>query len=229
MTGVLRFRALSPRSWLGRYSRVPGQTTVFHVRLRAGRWWPLVEWALEDEIGSCAMVDEGDVESLAEAVNAGKAALGARPGGAFLLDEYGRVLVPAHDGERAAVVVVGECTGPLRFENAFTPGAVFDIYDDSELAPGDPWDRPYVGLRYNLSAGGELYFWEQDAEGARRVSPPAQDADLIASLRELRPYGAVRVLVGVGGIVISKVPPLWESRYIGRIDLATWFPKEVLT
>jgi len=57
--------------------------------------------------------------------------------------------------------------------------------------------------------------------------PPAQDSSLVAKLREL-PYGPVRFLAGVGGVVITKVPPLWEPRYVGRLELRTWFAKEVL-
>jgi hypothetical protein len=174
------------------------------------------------------MLADGDAQVLADAVNAGKKSLGGGSGGAFLIDEYGRVLVPAHDGAHAAVVVAAECSGPLRFHNAFVPGTTFDLYDDRELASGDEWNRPYLGLRHNLNARGELYFWHEDDSGGRTVYPPAQDDKLIAALRALRPYGAARFLVGPGGVVITKVPPNWTPRYVGRVDLDTWFPKEVL-
>jgi hypothetical protein len=183
---------------------------------------------VDDEIGHCAMLPDGDVQGLADAVNAAKRSLGAPSGGAFLIDEHGRVLVPAHDGVRAAVVVAAECSGPLRFHNAFEPGTTFDLYDDRELEPGDEWNRPYLGLRHNLSGRGQLYFWHEDDSGGRMLYPPAQDDELIDALRALRPYGAVRFLVGPGGVVITKVPPNWTPRYVGRVDLATWFPKEVL-
>jgi hypothetical protein len=219
---------VAPNLWRGRYSRVPGETTAFHVRLMDGQWWPVVDWAVDDEIGHCAMVDQGDVGALAAAVNAGKAALRSRPGGSFLIDEYGRVLVPAHDGERSAVVVVAKCSGPLRFHDAFAPGTTFDLYDDRGLQCGDEWNRPYLGLRYNLSARGRLYFWHEDESGGRMIYPPAQDDALIAALRHLRPYGAVRFLVGPGGVVVTKLPPAWTPCYVGRVDLTTWFEKEAL-
>jgi hypothetical protein len=228
---ALRFRCrpIAPHPWTGRYKRVPGETTAFHIRLVDGDWWPVADWAKGDEVATCRMVDTGDAERLVEAVNDGKAALGGRLGGAFLLDEYGRVLVPASDLAGTAVVVAGECSGPLRFHDPFSDGAVFDLYDDGNLAPGDPWNRPYIGLRHNLSAGGKLYFWKEDTAGARALEPPAQDDDLIEAIRTLRPSGAARFLVGVGGVVITKVPPLWEARYVGRLDLSTWFTKEVLS
>lgn len=225
---TLRFTAVAPQVWVGRYRRVPGETTALHVRFAGGAWWPVVEWPRDDEVAACHMVGEGDVAALAQAVNAGKRALGTGPGGAFLLDEYGRVLVPASDATGVSVVVVGECAGPLRFHNAFAPGEVFDLYDDSGLVLGDPWDRPYVGLQHQLSRYSELYFWEQDSDGARRLEPPRQDIRLIRALRVLRPHGPVRFLVGMDGVVITKVEPHWEPRYVGRVDLATWFPKEVL-
>jgi hypothetical protein len=207
---------------------VPGETTAFHVRLVDGQWWPVVDWGIDDEIGECEMTDDGDVRLLATAVNAGKAALGAAPGGSFLIDEHGRVLVPAHEGGHATVVVAAECSGPLRFHDPFSGGAVFDLYDDRDLHCGDDWDRPYLGLRHNLSARGWMYFWEEDSAGGRMVYPPSQDDSFISALRELRPYGAVRFLVGPAGVAITKVPPTWKPCYVGRVDLATWFPKEAL-
>ena len=226
--GRLRFHAVTPRPWAGRYRRVPGSTAVFHVRYVDGRWWPVVEWATDEGVGTCRMTDDGDVEALASSVNQGKAAQGAAPGGAFLVDEYGRVLVPASDRMGTSVFVVGECTGPLRFQNPFAPGTVIDLYADEELNPGDLWERPYVGVRYQLSGQNELYFWNEDDSGGRKALPLAQDSRLINELRRIRARGGVRFLVGPGGVVITKHPPLWEPRYVGRLKLATWYAKEDL-
>ncbi|MDP9280018.1 MAG: hypothetical protein M3P00_11425 [Gemmatimonadota bacterium] len=224
---AFRFTADRPRDWAGRYKRVSGYTTTLHVRRVDGHWWPVVEWADGDEVATCTMSDSKDVVSLVDAVNAGKAALGASPGGAFLVNEFGRVLVPASERTRARVFSVGLCSGALCFHNAFEPGTAFDLYDDKGLKPGAPWRRPYVGMPHNLSRSGELYFWHEDGSGACMLHPQEQDAALIDALRSLRPYGAVRFLVGLGGVVITKVPPLWEPRYVGRVDLATWFEQEV--
>jgi hypothetical protein len=207
---------------------VPGETTAFHVRFLDGRWWPTVDWVRGADTGICAMVEQGDVAELAEAVSAGKAAQGGSSGGAFLIDEYGRVLVPASDSVGARVFVVGECSGPLRFEDPFAPGTTFDLFDDGGLEVGDAWERPYLGIRYQLSRYDELYFWLEDRSGAGKVAPPAQDPTLIANIRRIRPRGAVRFLVGPGGLAITKVPPLWEPRYVGRVDLRFWFEKEDL-
>ena len=230
---AFRFQPVTAKVWTGRYRRVPGDTTTFHVHYRDGRWWPVVEWARGDEAAICPLVDDGDGAGLANAVNAGKAAHGGGSGGSFLIDEYGRVLVPVGNGS-GTVIVVGECSGPLRFENSFEPGTVFDLYGDDGISAGDPWDRPYAGLRHQLSKSSELYFWQEDALGGRKLIPPAQDQRLVGLLRRVRPYGAVRFLTGPGGVVITKVavsrePERWEPRYVGRIDLSSWFEKEVLS
>jgi hypothetical protein len=172
----------------------------------------------------------GTAAAVAAAVNDGKAALGGAPGGVFLVDEYGRVLVPSSGGAAGGVAVVGECTGPMCFENPFD-GGDFDLYDDTRLRGGDVWDRPYVGVQYQLSKQDELYFWDESFAGALKLTPPGQDSGLVEKLRRIRPYGAVRFLLGPGGVAITKVQTgaySWEPRYVGRLDLRTWFPKEVL-
>ena len=221
------FRALTPRPWCGHYKKVPGDTTGLHVAWLDGGWTTTVLWRKGDETATCRMIGHGASE-LANAVNVGKEMLGGGQGGAFLVDEYGRVLVPSSGGSAVGVYVVGEWTGPMTFENPFRDGALFDLYDDAGLEIGAPWDRPYVGIPYQLSRYDELYFWEQDGSGGRKVTPRAQDASLIEELRGIRPYGPVRFLVAPGGVVVTKAPPLWEPRYVGRLDLDKWFPKAEL-
>lgn len=221
---TLALDSCRPRDWKGRYLRVPGETTAFHVRLLDGRWWPVAELDRNDERGVCRMVDDGDVAALAAAVNAGKSAMGNPPGGAFLVNEFGQVIVPA-GAESGRVVIVGECQGDFAFHDPFD-GGVFDMADGGGLTSGAPWHRPYVGIRHNLSARGQVYFAETGASGMRYVNPPTEPTALIAALRAIRPYGPVRFLVGSGGIVLTKVEPLWEPRYVGQIDFDCWFEKE---
>lgn len=226
----LWFRGVSPRPWAGRYRRVPGEARAFHIERIDGEWRATARLDRDGYTGTCILAGDGDSSALVAAVNGGKAAQGAPPGGAFLVDEYGRVLVPSADGVGSSVFVVGECGGPLLFADPFEPGSVFDLYDDADLEPGDLWDRPYVGIRYQLSKYGELYYWDEEESGAEKLLPSSQDERLIASIRAVRgePWGAVRFLVGPGGVVLTKRPPDWEPCYVGRLDFDLWFPKEVL-
>src|SRR6478672_11917582 len=128
---ALQFSPHRPRAWTGRYARVPGDTTAIHVRRIDGTWWPVIDWARDDEIAHCKMVDCAAAPELAEAVCAGKRMLGAPPGGAFLVNEYGQVLVPASDRQGTRVAIVGECAGPFSFHNPFGPEPAFDLADTS--------------------------------------------------------------------------------------------------
>ena len=169
--------------------------------------------------------------ALAIAVIQGKKFLGGEQGGAFMINEFGQVLVPSPLGD-GRVAVVGECRGPLVFQNEFNTGTLIDLTDDQTLKPGDAWARPYFGLRYNLSATSEIYFWKEDYTGGRKVSPPHQDYSLVETIRSLRPRGPVRFVVTCGGLVITKIPvgswteSRWEPRFVGRLNYTHWYPKE---
>src|SRR5687768_8526489 len=117
MTASTQFVGSAPRRWNGRYSRIPGEKTTFHVKWNNGRWWPWVLWAVDDEVAQCPMVDSAAACALASAVNAGKTMLGGEPGGAFAVNEFNQVLAPDSAGRRVAIV--GEFTGPLEFTNSF--------------------------------------------------------------------------------------------------------------
>ena len=225
------FTPVRPRRWGGRHARIPGKTTALHVRLLGGRWWPLVEWAIEDEVAQCPMADVDHVESLAAAVNAGKRLLGGSLGGAFLVNEYGQVLVSSPSGD-GNVALVGECAGPMAFHDSFAAGDLFDLTCDQGLTLGDAWDLPYLGMPHNLSRTNELYFWHERQAGGRKATPPVQDRSLIDALRTLRPQGPIRFVVTYGGLVLTKVPvgdwrnPRWEPRFVGHIDYRRWYQKE---
>lgn len=228
----LRVAPVAPRVWPGRYARIPGGATAFHVRLVDGRWWPVVDWVVDDTTAQCPMVASDGAAALADAVNAGKALFGGERGGSFLINERGQVLVPASSANDYSVAIVGECSGPLQFENSMVGCGVLDLADDSGLSVGDVWDRPYVGVPHQLSRRGELYFWKEDATGSGKILPLAQDSELIGALRRLRSHSPVRFVAAYGGFTLTKIPvgnwprQRWEPRYVGRIDFGKWFRKE---
>ncbi len=228
----LEVAPVAPRVWSGRYARIPGENTAFHVRLVDGRWWPVIDWAVDDTTAECPMLAADGAAALAAAVNAGKAFLGGGRGGSFLINERGQILVPASSPNDYRVAIVGECSGPLKFENSTEGRGVFDLTDDSGLSSGDVWDRPYVGVRHQLSRRGEIYFWKYGAAGGGKLLPPAKDSELIGALRRLRAWGPARFVVAHGGFALTKVPvgsrlrQHWEPRYVGRIDFRKWFERE---
>ena len=222
-----QFKGLEPRVWTGRYKRIAGDSTAFHIR----KDWPVIKWKKDGSVGICEMVECGAARELLRAVKNGKRHFGYNCGGSFLINEYGQILVPSPRGD-GRQVLVGEWTGPLEFENPFSDGQTFDLLDDRHLGPGDWWNRPYVGIAYNLSSWDEIYFWDK-VEGKKLV-PQRQDKRLIRRLRSIRGWGSIRFVVLPKGIVITKAQDrwldlgngIWTAKYVGRIDFECWFPKE---
>ena len=226
------FSPLMPRCWSGRYARIPGDTTAFHVRMFSGHWRPVVEWVTGDETAQCPMEDIESAATLASAVNAGKRFLGGSPGGSFLVNEYGQVLVPSPFGI-GEVVLVGECSGRMAFHDSSKSIGLFDLTSDQGLTLGDAWNLPYLGIPYNLSRSSEIYFWHRGRVGSWKATPPSRDDSLVDALRSIRPWGPIRFVVTPGGLVLTKVPvggwrnERWETRFVGRVNYKKWFPKEV--
>ena len=226
------FTPIAPRRWLGRYARIPGDGTAFHVRLIVGRWWPTVDWTVGYETAQCPMVDVDGAADLADAVNRGKRFLRGSAGGTFLVNEYGQVLVPSQSGD-GNVAMVGECAGSMTFQDLLMGRGLCDLTDDQGLMSGAKWELPYIGIVHQLSQRNEIYFWHQGRAGSWKVTPRAQDGALVNALRGIRPHGAVRFIATFGGLILTKVPiggwksPRWEPRFVGRVDYKRWFPKEV--
>src|SRR6266566_3364014 len=93
------FTPQGPRIWRGRYARIPVRESAFHVRRHDHTWWPFTDWVTGPEIASCPMVAGVPAAELAGAVNRGKRLLGAPAGGAFVINEFGQVLVPSPAGD----------------------------------------------------------------------------------------------------------------------------------
>ena len=223
------FHNAEPKLWTGPYGRIPGESTVFHVRTdsRKGQSWPMAILSRDGDQGFCWAADGPGVRDLVKAVIKGKSFLGGGGGGEFLINEFGQVLVPASagDGRRA---YVGRIEGALRLENPFEPGEVIDLSDDAGLECGDTWPMPYVGCQYNLAAGGWIYTTLETRDGPTFPRLRANGDYLIRSLRGLRPYGATRFIVNPCGIVATKRHDgfEWEAVYVGRLRHGAWFETE---
>lgn len=226
----LAVRALAPRVWVGRYPATPGNpSTALHVRSSGGEWWPVVDWALEGMVGNCWLKDGWAARSLASAVNSAKTFVGGAAGGAFLVNEWGQVLVPSNNGSRK-IALAGVLEGQLEFENPFDSKTPVALAAVDGLRPGDAWKWPYVGCRYNLSKRHEIYCQKREGNGVEFV--PRRDDRLVDALRSVRPHGAVRFLVNPAGVVLTKRPAgswdeeTWAPVYVGQIRPDLWFAKE---
>lgn len=223
------FHAAEPKLWTGPYGRIPGDSTVFHVRThpRRGHAWLLTILNQDSDQGFCWAVDGPAVNDLIKAVLKAKRFLGGGGGGEFLINEFGQVLVPSPngDGRRACA---GRVEGRLRFENPFESRKVFDLADDSELECGDPWLMPYVGCQYNLAAGGWIYTTLETREGSTYPRLQRDAGYIIQLLRQIRSYGPVRFIVNPCGLVLTKKQDgfKWDPVYVGRLRPGGWFETE---
>lgn len=224
-----KFHPLQPKLWAGAYGRIPGDSTVFHLRThpRKGTPWPVALLPQDSDLGSCWVVDGPEVHELAKSVLKAKQFLGGAQGGEFLINEFGQVLVPSPkgDGRRA---YAGRLEGSLRLLNPFEPGSVFDLSDDSGLQCGDRWRLPYVGCQCNLAAGGWIYRTVETKDGTTYPRLLRDSEYLIRSLRQIRPSGAVRFIVNPCGLVLTKRQDgsQWHPAYVGRLQAGGWFDTE---
>lgn len=224
-TEVFRFRKIGPHKWLGRYRKPLGEESVYHISARDEievRWRdPDLFFKYE-----CPVKETPAVKAMAEAINSAKHRYAGQKGGSFVINEFGQVITPiAKSPDR---FLVGEAYGPLYFDDLKDNSGKICLQDD-DLECGDDWNRPYVGMKYQLHAADHIYFWDEDEEGGSKRYPVAQDNELIENLRQIRPNGAMSFLVNQHGIVAAKKElgrNLWKPVYVGRINYDLWFEKE---
>ena len=230
-TIVTQFHPCQPKLWNGRYARIPGDGPVFHLLWLDGRWWPAILWDTEDGRATCKALRCDASSQLADAVAHAKRRAGCE-GGAFAINEFGQVIVPASGSTER--YLVGRLDGRLLFENPFCRERPIDLGDNAGLQPGDPWKLPYVGIPYNLHRAGHIYFYRLGENGGASELPPRQDPRLVRALRDIRPRGPVRFIVNPAGLVLTKSSgderqnseEDWQPIYIGSISFPLWFTQE---
>ena len=190
-------------------------------------------WKTGDSIATCKACNCQEISSLTQAIIRAKKQLGGYGGGAFVINEFGQVIVPASDNSGRRVLV-GEINGPFYLENPFDEDALIDLSNTDGLQCGDRWTQPYIGTPYNLSKRSKIYFYRKTNEGGKAEYLAAQDQQLIKSLRKIRRYGAVRFIVNPYGVMLTKRPPNeawsqeeeWQPVFVGHINNNNWFSKE---
>ena len=225
------FKASTIKLWRGRYSRPWGETSTFKIKYTMEHgFWPVVEWDRSDERSICPACYCNSIEELVKAVNNPKISISGREGGAFVINEFGQVIVPTilGDGERW---LVGEVEGVLLFEDPYG-GEIIDLSDDARLQTNDPWEKPYIGVKYNLRGDSNICYYDNKLGSTEY--PPEKDRELIRKLRKVRRNGPAAFIVNQHGLVLTKIPEgeyrededKWVPVYVGRINYNLWFKKE---
>lgn len=227
------FTSCKIKEWMGRYGRIEGSDSVFRVKTVGGAKKIIITSFQDSARVICEAQSSPAVNNLINAVIAGKRALGSGGGGSFQINEFGQVLVPASDGSGKRVIV-GEIKGTILFIDPLTRKQI-DLSDCKKLNLGDIWDKPYVGMPYNLSNTSRIYFWRTTSDGGSSEYLKTDYDELVSRLRSIRRYGAVRFIVNPYGIVLTKRPKNkmwdreeeWEPVFVGNIKPQCWFKKEV--
>jgi hypothetical protein len=198
--GLLEFTPCSPRLWKGRYRITNAEENVFHIRFNSElrEWWPFIVYGEDDYAAQCPAVDSGAVRYLVTHINSMKYAYQYSNGGAFLINEFGQVIVPVSTTER---ILVGEIKGKMLFQDSLN-GGILDLSEAGALNPGDTWKGPYLGMVYNYNPSkGVLY---KDEKGAPAEYPLSQDYALNNNLNYIRPSEYWRFIVNPCGVVLTK-------------------------
>lgn len=220
------FQPLNPASpWRGRYSRIPGREPSFHVAANdtiTAVWYN----HQDDERLTARLVASPAANDLARALNNAKRQHSGSAGGSFLINEFGQVISPIRQSNDR--YWVGSIKGLLQFHHPLT-GHEFDLGPKKNLSAGDPWPGPYIGMKFNLSKNNRIYFVHEENNSRTMLEPPTQDSSLINHIRKVRPTDAVRFIVNLHGVVITKVEYTdgsWRPHYVGMIDFRKWYSIE---
>jgi hypothetical protein len=212
-----------PRQWQGRYCRIPGKQPAFHV---SPKGYVYASWEPHgtDTWISSHIVSTPAATLLARTLISVKTHHCGNGGGSFLINEYGQVLCPIQGTSDR--YWVGDVSGVPQFKDPRRPGAVFDLAAEPTAPPGQLWDRPYIGMWFNLDFRNRIRFEHTDHDTTRREYLPHHDAQLVTRLRGIRNTGqTIRFIVNSHGVVLTKVEPDYHPVFVGHINPALWFPK----
>ena len=224
MSTPFQFKALSePVEWTGHYNRIPGKEPVFKAKVDGSAhayWspWNSGEWL------TSAFVHGPGVNQMVKAVNSAKERHTGQAGGAFQINEFGQVICPiASSSER---YWVGNVAGVPAFEDPRDDERTFELRLPPSTEAGTPWERPYIGMKFNFDGNDCIYFQEDDGDTKRKIRLSKRDPELVSRLRQVRGSGkSLRFLVNLHGVVLTKTEPDWQPVFVGYIDLSRWFPK----
>lgn len=222
------FERCKIRLWRGRYAKIEGNENVFHVKwnFRRGNWWVCLVMKFNNEEYICWATEDKGIKYLTDSVNEGKKFLNPvhKGGGSFIINDYKQVIVPSSDGDSRRVIV-GKITGDIKFHRE---NIIFDLKSTKEMRLGTIWDKPYIGIPFNLSLKNKIYFQRESEDGVKIDYLSNNYEELIINLRKIRPYGPVRFIVNPYGVVLTKInmSNIWKSVFVQKLDYEKWFPME---
>jgi len=225
MSMSFKFETLrTPVEWTGRYNRIPGKEHAFKARVDGSAYaywspWDSGEWLTSDFVGGVG------VQQMVRAVNLVKEQHTGHPGGAFQINEFGQVICPISSSTKR--YLVGVATGTPTFKDPRHEAKTFDMCPSPSAETGTFWNRPYIGMKFNLDGNDSIYFQEEDGDTKRKIRLGKSDPDLVLRLRQVRGIGqAIRFIVNLHGVVITKKEPDWQPVFVGYIDLKHWYPRQ---
>ncbi len=166
--------------------------------------------------------------NLVDMVNNVKMEINGQKGGAFYINEYGHVLVPANRGE------------PCYFAGTYKEILEFDLEGDpisakapKTLSPGNTWLGPHVGIPYTLKSGA------RDISFKKMITPTRSKefllSEYVGSIKAEALARRLGVHKGISGgtIYINEAQEFfapvqigeeWTYTFLGGIDHDAWFP-----
>ncbi len=176
-----------------------------------------------------------DHPKLVAMVNQIKIQTSGRPGGAFYINEYRQVIVPAGDGSDT-YYYAGEYDQDLEF---FFEGKVISgravTMDGRPLNPGDTWEGVHPGIPYTLKAGGKDISFKRilrpnvtREELLSTYTSPAEAAALAARIRSVKGFQGGRFYVNERRHIFAPLQgdEGFEYVYIGDLtESDPWYPK----
>jgi hypothetical protein len=228
MSSPFQFTPLAvPVTWAGRYSHPVGKESVFRARSNGSAYVTWTPWNSGLALTSY-FVDGAAVRQMVKTINGAKQLYGAPAGGSFQINEYGQVICPVSSNNNLLErYKVGDVTGVPTFLDPRKPGSSFELQLPPATLAGAAWDRPYVGMKFNLDVNDSIYFQEDDGDGKRKIRLDKPDPNLVQRLWQVRGRGqAIRFIVNLHGMVLTKTEPNWQPVFVGTLNLAQWFTKQ---
>jgi len=203
----------------------------YHVRTGAkGKHVVAIYYEAEDDERWYATSE--DHPALVQMVNDVKISVTGKPNGAFYINEYKQLIVPAGD----EVYYAGVYEGALRFEfeGKILSGEAIDLAGNP-IHEGDTWVGPHPGVPYTYSGRFDDVTYvtnpRPNVEKTVKLAKVALNEDIAdrnrSKIKAVTGYAGGRFYVNEFLCIFKPVQEGQDLRYVyaGQLDLEGWFPK----